>query len=149
MPRKPIVLYDGGLVTETLDTIAAERGDFHRSFDLVSDVIRKLGEAGLAERLYRAIPRERPWRDIADLFAILIWSTSDNGSALTQTTEQWLRDATDLRQVQIALHLDAYPFMERGTMEQVLGDVAAKYPEVAERCGELVESRRREGEAGA
>jgi hypothetical protein len=149
MPRRPLAIHDEGLVTETLDAIATERGKFDRSFDLVNDVIRRFGEAGLTERLYNAIPRERPWQDVADLFGILIWSTSDNGSALMEATEHWLRHAADARQVRIALHLDVYPFMDRGTMEQVLGDVAAKFPEVAERCRELVESRRRLPEAGA
>src|SRR4051812_24689156 len=106
MPRQPLAIHDEGLVTETLDTISAERGNFDRSFDLVRDVIRKLGEAGLAERLYAATPVERPWEDIADLFGILIWITSDNGGALMRTMEQWLLDAADVRQVQIALHLD-------------------------------------------
>ena len=143
MPRQLPAIHDEGLVTETLDTIAAERGNFNRSFDLVNDVIRRFGEAGLAERLYEAIPREQPWQDVADLFGILIWSTSDNGRALPRTTEHWLRDASDARQVQIALHLDVYPFLDRETMEQVLGEVPAKFPEVAERCRELIESRRR------
>ena len=153
MPRQPLTIHDEGLVTETLDAIAAEQGNFDRSFDLVHEVIRKFGEAGLAERLYSAIPRERRWEDIADLFGILIWSTSDNGGALMRTMEQWLLDATDVRQVQIALHLHVYPFSspssKGGTMDRVLGDVAAKFPQVSERCRELVESFRRPPQAGA
>ena len=153
MPRQPLAIHDEGLVTETLDTIAAERGNFDRSFDLVDEVIRKFGEAGLAERLYEAIPRERPWQDVADVFGILIWSTSDNGCALTRTTEQWLLDAVDVRQVQIALHLDVYPFSSPssapGTMERVLANVAAKFPEASQKCRELVESYRRLPQAGA
>ena len=146
-------MHDEGLIAETLDTIAAERDKFHRSFALVFEVIRSFGEAGLAERLYKAIPRERPWQDVADLFGILIWSTSDNGRALTRTTEQWLIVAADVRQVQIALHLDVYPFSspssEPGTMERVLGNVAAKFPEASQQCCELVESYRRLPQAGA
>src|SRR5262249_39984176 len=130
MPQQPII-DDEGLVMETLDTIAAERANFHRSFDLVHEIIEKFGESGLAERLYTLIPRHRPWEDVADLFGILIWSTSDNGDALIKTTEQWLREAVDLRQVQIALNLDIYPFLERRTMEQVLSDLGNKFPEVA------------------
>jgi hypothetical protein len=157
MPPQPLTVHDDGLVTETLDTIAAERGsergNFNRSFELVDEIIRKLGEDGLAERLYGAIPVERPWADIADLFGILIWSTSDNGGALIRTMEQWLLDATDVRQCQIALHLDVYPFSspssEDGMMERVLADVAAKFPETSDQCRELVESYQRKPKAGA
>lgn len=153
MPLQPLAIHDDGLVTKTLDTIAAERGNLDRSFDLVHEVIREVGEAGLTERLYAAIPVVRPWEDIADLFGILIWSTSDNGGALMRTMEQWLLDATDVRQCQIALHLDVYPFSspssEPGTMERVLADVAAKFPQVSEQCRELMESCRRQPKAGA
>ena len=149
MTRQPRAIHDDeDLITETLDAIAAERGNCDRSFELVDDIIRKFGEAGVVERLYDGIPRERPWQDIADLFGVLIWSTRDNGSALMRTAEQWLRDARDIRQVQIALHLEVYPFQERGLMERVLADVAGKFPEVAERCRQLVESRRGLPEAG-
>jgi hypothetical protein len=153
MPRQPLAIHDEGLITETLDAIAAERGNFNRSFDLVDEVIRKFGEAGLVERLYTAIPRERPWEDIADLFGILIWSTGDNGGALMRTMEQWLLDGSDLRQVQIALHLDVYPLSsptsEPGTMERGLRAVGAKFPEAAEQCRYLVESFRRPPQAWA
>jgi hypothetical protein len=149
MPRQPLAIHDEGLVTETLDTIAVERGNFDRSSDLVDDVIRKFGEPGLAERLYAVIPRERPWQDIADLFGILIWSTSDNGASLMRTMEQWLQSADVLRQGRVALHLDVYPFIDRGMMVRVLGDVASRLPEVRDRCHELIESRGRLPEAGA
>jgi hypothetical protein len=130
------------LVTKALDTIAAERGHFDRSFALAEDLIRAFGEAQLPERIYAAIPRERPWQDVADLFAILIWSTRDNGASIMSTMEQWLRSADDVRRVQVALHLDVDPFREAGTMEQVLADVASKFPEVADRCRDLIDERR-------
>jgi hypothetical protein len=134
---------DEDLITQTLDTIAFERGHFDRSFDLADAVIRKFHEPGLAERLYAAIPHERPWQDIADLFGILIWSTSDNGSSLMRTMEQWLHRADDLRRIRIALHLDTYPFIDRETMARVLGNVASRFPEVTDLCRELIESRGR------
>lgn len=156
MPQQPLTIHYEGLVAKTLDTIAAERDEFaagrdefDRSFGLVDEVIREFGEAGLADRLYSAIPRVRPWQDIAEMFAILIWSTSDNGHALTCTTERWLREATDVRQVQIALHLDVYPFLDRATMEQVFSKLTVTFPEVAQQCRELMESRRRLPESEA
>ena len=76
-----------------------------------------------------------------DLFAILIWSTSDNGNAITQVTDQWLVEGDDLRKIRIALHLDTYPFLERGRMEAILTELANLHPEVAQKCHELIESR--------
>ena len=124
------------------DAIAAERPDFRRSFRLVDDVLSEFGEASLAERLYDAIPTDRPWEDVADLFGILVWSTSDNGSALTRVTDGWLKEGSDLRRCQIALHLDTYPFRERVEMEAVLRRVAERMPELAPKCDELIQSRR-------
>jgi hypothetical protein len=140
-------VHDHGLLTETLDTIAAERGAFDRSFGLVDGFIRTFGESNLAERLYAAIPRGRPWPDVADLFGILVWSTRDNGASLMRTVEQWLQNADDLRQARVALHLDVYPFADREAMVRVLHKVASRFPEARDRCHELIETRPAEGGA--
>jgi hypothetical protein len=132
------------ILKETLATIEAERGTrFDRSFGWVDRLLAEFGEADLAERLYAVIPSECPWEVIADLFGILVWSTSDNGAALSRAAEGWLRAGEDLRRIRVALHLDSYPFLDRSEMEQVLKDVASKHPEVAARCDELIGSRRR------
>jgi hypothetical protein len=86
---------------------------------------------------------------VADLFAILIWSTSDNGHELTETTEQWLLEAKDVRKVQIALHLDVYPFLDHSKMNEVLTKVASELPSVANRCNELIKSRERGSSGGS
>ncbi|MGC4031624.1 MAG: hypothetical protein QM754_07815 [Tepidisphaeraceae bacterium] len=143
MPRHSPVFYDEALVTETLDAIAAERGRFDRSFTLVDDLLARMGETNLAKRLYSGIPTQRPWKDVADLFEILCWSTSDNGSAIMRQVERWLISTDDARLVQIALHLDAYPFLDRGTMERVLCEVAERVPEVGQLCRDRIQSRRR------
>jgi hypothetical protein len=132
------------ILTETLAAIEMERGgQFGRSFALVDRLLAEFGEANLAERLYAAIPSACPWEVVADLFGILQWSTCDNGAALDRAAEGWLRTGEDLRRVRVALHLDSYPFRERSEMERVLRDVAARHPEVAARCDELIASRRR------
>jgi hypothetical protein len=95
----------------------------------------------LAERLDAEISPSVPWQVIADLFGILVWTTSDNGTALFRTAEDWLRQADDLRRVRVALHLDAYPFLDKAEMEQVLTQAAARHHEVVERCHELIASR--------
>ncbi len=135
------------ILAETLAAIAAERGaHFDRSFILVDRLLAEFGEGDLAERLYAAIPIECPWEVIADLFGILEWSTSDNGTSLSRATEDWLRAAEDPRRMRVALNLDSYPFLDRSEMERILSRVAAIYPDVAARCDELIEARRRSRE---
>jgi hypothetical protein len=149
MHRQPTAIHDEGLITETLDTIAAERGNLDRSFDLVDDIIRKFGESGLAERLYEAVPQTRPWQDLSDLFGILIWSTSDNGDQLMRAMERWLVSAGDVRQISIALSVGVYPFKDQSKMEQILARVARVQPATAQLCSEVIASRRSSPEAGA
>lgn len=132
------------ILAEALAAIESERGArFDRSFTLVERLLAEFGEADLAERLYAAIPIACPWEVVADLYGILEWSTSDNGAALSRATEAWLRANEDLRRMRIALHLDSYPFLDRSEMEHVLGEVATMHPEVAARCNELIQTRRR------
>lgn len=133
----------GGVLAETLEAVATERGgQFDRSFRLVDRLLRDYGEHDLAERLYAEIPLNYAWEVVADLLGILSWTTSDNGSAITRTAERWLIAAEDLRKVRIALHLDVYPFLDREQMERVLEQVAAIHPDVSERCADLIASRR-------
>jgi hypothetical protein len=142
----PIVPLAEDLLTTTLNTIAAEReagGDFERSFRCVDRMLEEWGERDLAGRLYDVIPLTRPWQDVADLFRILIWSTNDGGLALMRTMEQWLLAAADPRQVQIALHIDVCPFIDPAHMRDVLTDVATVFPQVRERCEQLIQSRER------
>jgi hypothetical protein len=132
------------ILAETLAAIGSERGEkFDRSFTLVDRLLAEFGEGDLAERLSAAIPIECPWEVVADLFGILQWSTSDNGATLSRATEGWLRAGEDPRRMRVALHLDSYPFLDRSEMEQVLRGVAARHPEVAARCDELIEARRK------
>lgn len=123
------------IMSETLAAIAEERPDrFDRSFDL-------------AERLLAAIPEGCPSEVVADLLEILTWLTTDNGAELMRSAEGWLRDGTDLRRVRIALHLDAYPFLDRTEMERVLLRVAFRLPAVAARCADLIAGRWRDDPA--
>jgi hypothetical protein len=130
------------ILQETLLAIETERRDqFNQSFLLVDQLLAVYGEEELVEQLYRDIPAACPWEVVADLLAILIWSTSDNGAAITQVTDQWLVEGADLRKIRIGLHLDTYPFLERARMEAILTGVAIQHPEVAAKCHELIESR--------
>jgi len=62
-------------------------------------------------------------------------------AALIETMEQWLLVADHVRQVQIALHVDVYPFRERGDMERILRRVAERWPQAAAKREELISSR--------
>ena len=131
------------VLINTLNLISAERiGEFNKSFDSVDSLISEYGEKNLAEKLYSDIDPDIPWEVVADLYAMLIWSTSDNGHALTNITEQWLESCTSLRQTQIALNLDVYPFLDHSKMIKVLNSVAEKFPEVAETCIKMIQTRK-------
>jgi len=133
------------VLADTLTCIAKERPIFRRSFALVAQLLGEYGEANLTERLYQEIPKYVPWEVVADLFGIILWSAGDNGVALMRTAENWLRSGEDLRRIRMVLNLDVYPFMDPSVMERVLNKVAAQHPEVADRCRDLVESRRQVG----
>jgi hypothetical protein len=137
------------LLTQTLAAIASEQGGrFDRSSGLVRQLVAEYGERNLAERLYEHIPTTCPWEVVADLFGLLIWNTSDNGSAIFDWAESRLCAADDVRSIRVALGLEVYPFRQRAEMERVLGQVAARHPELGEQCRQVIESRRRKG-AGA
>ncbi len=129
------------LLARTLKTIELERPKFHESFQLVSELLQLYGELNLAERLYADCASSVAWPVIADLFSILIWSTNDNGHALTRTTEQWLVECSDERNVNVAINLDVYPFMEQADMAMYLSVAAMKFPSVTDRCNELLAGR--------
>lgn len=129
------------ILRQTLEKIKEESGDFDESFYLVNCLLDEYGENKLASLLYREIDKSIDWNVIADLFNILIWSTSDNGSQLIRETNKWLIEAEDIRKIKIALNLDVYPFKEQDKMERVLNDIKSKYPNLAGKCNSLIESR--------
>src|SRR5262245_30745193 len=107
------------------------------TFAAVDRLLEEYGESRLADRLFEDIPRSVPWKVVVDLFNILAWSTSDNGASMLRTCERWLREADDVRKLEIALHQEVYPFVDQAEMEKVLGCLKSIRPEVAERCREL------------
>ena len=132
------------ILNKTLSCIQAEQGlgRFEHSFELVDELLRVYGEQNLAARLYEDISPVWDWSVVASLFGILIWSTSDNGHALTQETDRCLLEGTNLRRILIALHLDTFPFMERAQMEEVSPELPLIITKAAQRCNELIEQRR-------
>jgi hypothetical protein len=137
-------------LAEAVQTVAEERGrPFDKAFEAASRLVTEYGEAGLAERVITDTPASVPWEVVADLLGILEWSTQDNGAAIHKEVEAWLLEGMDLRKVQVALHLDVYPFDSLARMSLVLGQVSATHPQVASRCAQLIEQRRAIGVADA
>lgn len=112
---------------------------FDRAFSLVDKLLNEYGEANIAERLMDDIQNSHSWEVVADLFGMLIWSTSDNGHELTNTTEQWLRDANDEARVNIALNLDVVPFGDLAERKLVLNNISRKFPTTKELCDAFLE----------
>ena len=133
------------LLKQTLSKIAEEAEDYDESFDLVDQIIAKYGEKNLARRLYQDIHKSIDWQTIADLFSILEWSTSDNGTELSRETDQWLKDANDERKINIAMNLTSYPFLQFSKMVKVLNAIAKRFPNLKRNCEEMIEKRRNIG----
>jgi hypothetical protein len=86
-----------------------------------------------------------PPEGLSEVFDRLVWCLDDNGSALLEVCEQWLVSGERAR-VEIVLAMtEVFPFRERAAMEAVLERVAAAWPDLAERCDSLRDTRRHSG----
>ena len=105
-----------------VQTVARERGGkFKAAFAAVASLVAEFGESDIADRIVSEIPASVAWEVVADLLGILEWSTRDNGASIHRAAERWLIDGNDVRRIQVALHLDAYPFQDFEQMTHVLG----------------------------
>ncbi|MHC3822912.1 MULTISPECIES: hypothetical protein [Pseudomonas] len=132
------------VVERALNVIAAESSEpeYTEAFSAARAVVLEFGEENLADRLFADIPDSISFMQVARLFDFLAWQTEDNGSAMTRAIERWLVEGTNLRKVQIALNLDVYPFLDEREMDRVLSDVAVSLPEMADRCQQIISSRK-------
>lgn len=132
------------VVERALRVIAAEsqEPEYTEAFSAVHAVVIEFGQENLADRLFADIPDSIAFMQVARLFDFLAWQTDDNGSAMTRTAERWLVEGTDLRKIQIALNLEVYPFPDEHEMYRVLSDVAVTFPQMADRCQQLISSRK-------
>ncbi|TNB98437.1 hypothetical protein FHG55_05140 [Pseudomonas jessenii] len=132
------------VVERALNVIATESSEpeYTEAFSAARAVVLEFGEENLADRLFADIPNSISFMQVARLFDFLAWQTEDNGSAMTRAIERWLVEGTNLRKVQIALNLDVYPFLDEHEMDRVLSDVAVSLPEMADRCQQIISSRK-------
>ena len=132
------------VVERALNVIATESSEpeYTEAFSAARAVVLEFGEENLADRLFADIPDSISYMQVARLFDFLAWQTEDNGSAMTRAIERWLVEGTNLRKVQIALNLDVYPFLDEREMDRVASDVAVSLPEMADRCQQIISSRK-------
>ncbi len=129
-------------LSNIIEILEVENDKPKESFKLIDHFIKIFGEHNLADRLYLKIPKSVSPKTISMLYSILIWSTSDNGSALTKTTENWLKKCSNERQMEIALGLEVFPFSTLNEMEQVFLKVIKKFPKLENKCNSLIIQRK-------
>lgn len=118
------------------------------TFSLVDQLIEEQGEAGIADWVLDSSPPTEPWESIAEILAIMIWSTSDNGTRIMRDAERWLASGTDERRAFVAMNLDVYPFRDPQEMEEVFHKIAAAFPNQQDLCASMVTSRRKLADQG-
>lgn len=109
------------------------------TFDAVDVFLEHFGEHDLARRLLNEAPAEADLIVIAQLSRILEWSTTDNGTALSHQYSDWLRDSSDERLLQLALHgLCTFPLRDHSERKVVLKRIANAHPRLRARCEEVL-----------
>jgi hypothetical protein len=134
------------VLSQALDAVLREQGSrFCEAFSFAQQLLGAYGQEGIAERIAtEAAPQTSPLV-VADLLSILFWSSSDNGASIRRTAEGWLEACIDEWKIQVALHLESYPFLEAEKMRATLEKVAARFPALRAPCEEL-QARRAQDE---
>ena len=133
------------LVQATLDEVAALRSNKFQGND--ETVLRLLGEYGetsdVAELLWADLPATY-WRvDAADLLTLWAWRTDDNGAKIMRTLERWVSECSDESKVWVALHQDAYPFIDHRSRIDYLLRVKSAFPALGQHCQSMIDQSRR------
>jgi hypothetical protein len=129
------------VLEEAINSICLERDTgWDTSFNAVRSLVEEYGEQQLADRLVDEIPRSMPFEAVADLLNFLIWSTSDNGHAITTAANSWLRKQADTRRILIALNLDVIPFQSEDEAKQILAPIKAKNPIAMPHCARMLDT---------
>jgi hypothetical protein len=98
----------------------------------------------IAEWLFVRRARDLPSKALADIFDRLVWIVDDNGGEICATLERWLK-SSDRDRVEVALQVDGvFPFRDAHEMEAVLSRVASTWPDFAERCRKIMDTRRKQ-----
>ncbi len=112
------------VLEKAIETICHERDtDCDVSFNCVDDLIAAYGEPRFAETIFEEISRSIPFEIVADIFNVAIWSTSDNGMAITDTTNVRLLECKDVRKMLVALNLEILAFRNKKQAIEALNRV--------------------------
>lgn len=75
----------------------------------------------------------------AEIFDRLIWLLNDNGTELLKVRTKWL-ESEEYEKVVIALEMgETFPYNNRQEMESRFSTIKEKWPELSERCNQLLE----------
>jgi len=99
----------------------------------------------IADHLFdRSRAAVQAWpKGYAEILQCLVWMMDDNGDEIVSAVECWL-SSDDYERVRVALEFeDVFPFKHAAEMEAALAVVAARWPELTQRC-QLLVSRRAE-----
>ncbi len=86
--------------------------------------------------------KDLPASALAEVFDLLIWCLDDNGSEILQERESWL-SSEDKYKVEIALSMEeVFPYKNDLEMNESFHSIADKWPDLADRCNELIRKRK-------
>jgi hypothetical protein len=117
--------------------------DFRGNDDLVCALLGSYpaGES-IANSLWAELPVDAASADIADLLSLWIWRTDDNGTAIMRAVESWITERIDPKQVEVALSLEGYPFIDDQVRIHALQQLEEVFPHFGPRCQEIIEQTR-------
>jgi len=129
------------LVQATLNEVAALRSNkFHGDDETVLRLLGEYGETSdVAELLWADLPTTYRREDAADLLTLWAWRTKDNGAQIMRTLEGWVSECSDESKVWVALHQDAFPFIDHRNRIDHLLRVKSTFPALGQHCQSMID----------
>jgi hypothetical protein len=132
------------LVLEALAEVQKLReAGFRGSDHFAIQLLASYPEGGsLPDLLWADLPDDASVQDIADLLSLWSWRTDDNGARIMRAVERWIDQGENVRQIAVGLSLDAYPYIDHRVRVARLQSIAAKFPELASPCQQIIKQSR-------
>ena len=93
------------------------------------------------EHLFNDRVSELPHDALAEVFDCLIWCIADNGGEICTVREKWLEgDVFGKCAIALAMN-ETFPFETLSEMRAVFASIVLKWPQLKNRCEELIERR--------
>lgn len=127
-------------ISDALSQVSHLRlADFRGDDDAVCRLLAEFEAGGSdLDALWACLPASRDLQDVADLLTLWSWRGTDNGAKVMRSLEAWVRECSDEDKIWVALHQDAYPFVDHTTRIARLREVAASLPSLRGRCEEMI-----------